>query len=258
MDRLKESVVASMDGADLDLYEFLPYIMQDIWEIGSDPQVICHLVEKNFTAYKRLRVLDLGCGKGAVSIKLAKRLGCQCLGIDAVSEFIEDAKKKAKEHKADELCTFEVGDIRECMNEQSGYDVIILGSIGPVLGNHYQTLLTLSNCLKVSGIFIIDDAYIEDSSNYSHPLIYRHSAIMQQITAAGMQLIDEYIISKEDIKTSNDYIFTRIKKRCQELMDRFPFRKQLFNNYIRQQEIENEVLENELVCSTVVIGRMKY
>jgi ubiquinone/menaquinone biosynthesis C-methylase UbiE len=63
--------------------------------------------------YSNLRVLDLGCGKGAVSVKLAAALKCNCYGIDGISEFIETSKEKAKEYGVDALCCFEVGDIRE-------------------------------------------------------------------------------------------------------------------------------------------------
>ena len=255
MKTIEESVVTSMDGADKELFPYLPYILQDLWEIGADPEAIIGLVVKYFAEYDNLKVLDLGCGKGAVSIKLAKKLGCKCYGTDAIPEFIADAQKKAIEYKVGHLCKFEIGDIREKVKTLPAYDIIILGAIGPVFGDYFTTLATLSKCLNESGIFIIDDGYIENHSDYSHPLIFKKTTIIQQINSAGMQLIEDEIIQKDDIKDSDDYIFENLKKRCNELIGKYPEKKELFTKYIKNQEEENDVLENKVICSTLVIKR---
>ena len=66
MKSLEESVVIAMDGSDPELFPFLPYIMQDLWEIGSDPETIIRLIRKHADKPAGMKVLDLGCGKGAV------------------------------------------------------------------------------------------------------------------------------------------------------------------------------------------------
>ena len=113
MKTIEESVVIAMDGTDKELFAYLPYILQDLWEIGAAPDAIINLIGKYFSVYDSLRVLDLGCGKGAVSIKVSKKIGCYCYGIDAIPEFIDYAKEKAIEYKVEHLCTFVTGDIRE-------------------------------------------------------------------------------------------------------------------------------------------------
>ena len=92
---VEKSVVLALDGTDSNLFPYLPYILQDLWELGTSPEVVLNLVKKHTTNQSNLKILDLGCGKGAVSIKLAKELNCQCHGIDAVKEFIDEAKNKA-------------------------------------------------------------------------------------------------------------------------------------------------------------------
>jgi len=44
---LEESGVASLDGEDAEIFPYLPYILQDIWEIGSDFEVIATLIRKH-------------------------------------------------------------------------------------------------------------------------------------------------------------------------------------------------------------------
>jgi cyclopropane fatty-acyl-phospholipid synthase-like methyltransferase len=255
MKTIEESVVTAMDGSDKELFPYLPYILQDLWEIGADPEAINRLIGKHFTNIDRLKILDLGCGKGAVSIKVSQKYGCHCYGIDAIPEFIDYAKEKAIKCKVEQLNIFETGDIREKIKGLLTYDIIILGAIGPVFGDYFNTLTTLSKCLNESGIFIIDDGYIENNSDYTHPLIQKQKTILQQIDSAGMQLIEDDIIRKDDIKDSDDYIFDNLEKRCFELINKYPDKKELFENYIKKQEIENDVLESKVVCSTMVIKR---
>jgi SAM-dependent methyltransferase len=256
MKSLEESVVTALDGSETDLLPFLPYILQDVWEIGASPEVVIELVQKHAKEHSKLKVLDLGCGKGAVSIKLAHNLKCTCYGIDAIREFIDEAILKAKEYKVDSLCKFEVGDIRIKVEELTHFDVIILGAIGPVFGNCGETLAILSKCLNTNAIIIIDDGYIENDSDYTYPLIQKRETILQQIKDSAMQFVDEIIIDKDRIKESDDDIFESLKQRCHELIEQYPERRRLFENYIKRQEEENDVLETKVVCSTMAIRKM--
>lgn len=253
MKTIEESVVTAMDGTDSKLFPYLPYILQDIWEIGSSPEIIIELLKKHVNDYSSLKILDLGCGKGAVLIKIAKEFKCYCYGIDAMKEFIYEAINRAKEYKVEKYCHFEVGDIRTRIDDMKDFDIIILGSIGPVFGDYFSTLSLLKKSLKYNGLIIIDDGYIDDESNYSHPLTEKKSTILEQISAVGMKLKEEVIINQDEIKESDDYIFKNLKKRCQKLIEKEPDKSNLFIDYIKKQKEENEVLEQKIICSTMLI-----
>jgi cyclopropane fatty-acyl-phospholipid synthase-like methyltransferase len=243
-----------MDGSDIELFPFLPYILQDVWEIGASPHVMIQLVRKHAKIHSRLRVLDLGCGKGAVSIQIAKEFKCQCLGIDAIRDFISEADAKAREFAVADLCRFAVGDIREKVKTLPRFDIIILGAIGPVFGDYLSTLTALHGCLTLGGMVIIDDGYIEDDSDYVHPLVRKRGEILRKVRDAGMEIIDEVIFQGDEIKDADEQVFRKLKKRCRELIAAHPEKSRLFENYIRKQEEENDVLETKIVCSTMVIG----
>lgn len=257
MATLEESVVRAMDGSSAELFPFIPYILQDIWELGASPDIVISLVKKHSKSnnYRSLRVLDLGCGKGAVPIRISESLDCFCLGIDALGEFIQEAEKKAQEYNVNALCRFITGDIRREVPYLRGFDIIILGSIGPVLGDCYETLTTLDHCLGDEGIIIIDDGYIDDNSSYTHSGVLTRSEITAQISRADMILIDEIISERDRIRESDEYIFKRLKKRCEELIMSWPEKRALFEGYIKDQEREGEALANEIICSTMVIKR---
>jgi cyclopropane fatty-acyl-phospholipid synthase-like methyltransferase len=218
MKTIEESVVMAMDGKDKNLYSYLPYILQDIWEFGASPEIIINLIKKHKSDFENLKILDIGSGKGAVSIKIAKEFKCKCFGIDAVKEFVDESIIKAKEYNVEKYCTFEVGDVRTKFIDKYKYDIIILGAIGPVFGDYYSTLTKIKNCLLPDGLIIVDDSYINESSNFSHSQTEKKSYIINQITNAKMGIIDEVIISEEQIKESNINIFNKIKTRCEELI----------------------------------------
>lgn len=255
MKTVEESVIMAMDGTDPALYPFLPYILQDTWEIGASPDIIVHLLQIHCRNKGPFRLLDLGCGKGIISVRAAAELGCHCLGIDAVEAFVAEARSKAAEYGVDALCRFEVGDVRNRIKELTGFDAIVLGAIGPVFGDYRETLTDLSPCLKPDGIFIVDEGYFEDESPYTHPIIRRKSLIFREIEAAGMELIDKVVIGKDDIEEADNVIFENLKKRCLELVEAHPDKKDLFLDYVRRQVEENAVLETEAVCVTMVIRR---
>lgn len=242
-----------MDGKDVELFPFIPYILQDLWEIGSDPEIITALIQKHFSDTANIEVLDLGCGKGAVSVKLAKNLSCKCLGIDAIPEFISFAEKKAIEYGVEMLCMYKVGDMREMISSLPEFDAIILGSIGPVFGDYLATLTRLSKCLKRGGAVIIDDGYIDNGSKFTHPLMQKKHEIISQVNKAGMQLAEERIVDKNYIIDVEDRIFILLKSRCEELIVKHPEKSRLFEDYILKQKQEGEVLKKQVVCSTMLI-----
>ena len=85
MKPLDESIIESLDGSDIGLKDYIPYILQDLWEFGADPETMIALI-KDHVDISNPKILDLGCDKGAVSIRIAQEMNCYVTGIDAVPE----------------------------------------------------------------------------------------------------------------------------------------------------------------------------
>ncbi len=100
MKKLEQSVLQSLDGSqDAGIYLYLTYLLQDLWELGTPAKGIIDLIIKhNLHRQGKISVLDLGCGKGAVVVNLAKEFGFRCRGIDGMPEFIAEAVRWAKKY----------------------------------------------------------------------------------------------------------------------------------------------------------------
>ncbi|MCL2297325.1 MAG: class I SAM-dependent methyltransferase [Proteobacteria bacterium] len=257
MKTLEESIAAAMDAQqDTAILPFLPTILQDFWELGTPPEIVINLVRKHCKAYSNLRVLDLGCGKGATSVKLAAALKCHCFGIDGIPEFIETSKEKAREYSVETLCRFELGDVRKKIEELDKFDVIILGATGPIFDDYFTALTTLSKHLTDEGMMIIEEGYIDDTSAFQHPAYLPRTELLAQFSRAGMEWVDESI-EKYSEYTNIAKEMDNITIRCNELKEKYPEKALLFENYMQNQTSEYGVLENEMTGAMMVLKKAK-
>jgi ubiquinone/menaquinone biosynthesis C-methylase UbiE len=217
MKTLEECIALAMDAQqETAIIPFLPYILQDFWELGTPPEIVINLIQKNCRNYSSLNVLDLGCGKGATSVKLAEALKCSCYGIDGIFDFIETSKEKAREYGVDTLCRFEVGDVREKIKELGKFDVIIFGATGPIFDDYYTALTAISKHLTDEGIIIIEEASTDDTDTFSLPFIFSHTELLKQFEQAGMDLYNEDTGKYSEIADSAKEM-KNIVIRCEEL-----------------------------------------
>lgn len=128
-----------------------------------------------------------------------------------------------------------------------------MGAIGPVFGDYQKTLTTLKKHLLPGGAFIIDDAYIENASEFTHPLVLKYDELVGQIENAGMELAEILPAAKEEVVDADDIILSSLKTRCLQLAEKYPDKEQLFTDYIRKQEIESDINANKIVCATMII-----
>lgn len=250
---VEEKLAKSLTAESVELIPYLPYLLQDLWELGASPKDIVEMITRHIPVSKETKVLDLACGKGAVSVNLAKELGCLVKGIDLIPEFIDFAVQKAQEFGVGELCDFAVGDITELVKTEKDYDIVILGAAGDVLGNSEETIKLLKKTVKNGGYIIIDDAYGNDESNPQYPTKEQWLEIFDK---TGIKLIEDKVIDDDEIARLNDEQQKWIIKRANELKEKFPEKVCLFDSYIQIQQDECNELENEISGVTMLLKVM--
>lgn len=257
MNSTEESILYSLDGKDASLYPYLNYLLQDLWELGTSPGEIISLIRQHIKINDLTRVLDLGCGKGVVSVKVAKEFNVRCLGIDAFPDFIRYAGAKAKEYHVDDLCEFKTADMRKVITDHTGYDLVILGAIGPVLGNMEATLNQVRHCIRGNGYLIIDDAYVSDDRSPYDGTYLKYEEIFPIFEKQFYEIIEEYMPDKDEQKRTDEVMLRSIERRSEELIKLYPGKRNIFEDYIKIQHEEFYTLENKVQCVTWLLKLLK-
>ena len=176
-----------------ELLPYVPELLADLGELGSDAQAITRVLgELNLT--KSASVVDLGCGKGAVAVEVAKDLNLKVLGIDLFEPFIKSCKELAESRGVSELCHFIHGDILKLAGHIDPCDVVILAALGDVLGPADQTVSVIRQYAKPGGYIAICDGFIKDGGSSDFPGFEQYAErddMVARLTACGDALVSE-------------------------------------------------------------------
>lgn len=254
MQTVEEKLAKSLTAETVELIPYLPYLLQDLWELGSSPRDILELITKHLQVSEKTRVLDLACGKGAVSVNLAKELGCMVKGIDLLPEFIDFAINKAQEFGVGDLCQFVVGDITAAVQTEKGYDITILGAVGDVLGTPEETIRKLKKTIKPKGYILIDDAYGKQGVDDGYCSREEWLLLFEKME---VRLIAEKTADEDELLDLNREQQGFIVKRANELKEKYPEKAGLFAGYIQSQQAECDLLENDILGVTMLLQRKK-
>ena len=254
---LKKSVAQSLD-ATRGMLPFVPELIQDMWALGSFPDRIVELLRPLHLPPETTRVLDLGCGKGAVAITLARELDFQALGIDACRPFLDDARAKAEEQRVSDRCRFEFGDIRQAVHNQKNFDVVIYVSLGGTLGGFDVIVGKLGQTLRPGGYLIIDDGFLKEESKLDRPgygHYASHDETLKQLSTHGDTLLREVIYTFEETHNLNYYYLDLIRKRGKELIQNRPELANAVSAYIQNQEEECKTIDQYIVGAMWLLQR---
>ena len=246
-DEQKVQIARGFD-ATPELIPFIPYLLQDLWALGSSPHLIIKIL-KLLELPGNSKVLDLACGKGAVSINIANELSFKVFGIDLYEPFIETARLKAEELSVEHLCTFKVEDIKNAIASNKDFNVVILASAESLLGTIEDAIISLRNCISKNGFIIFDGSYLLDNTKIDNPdyaVIKSYEETVKALTSQGDEIIHEVFVPTEETKKINDEYTELIRKRSEELLIEHPDKKDLLFSYVKKQEDECKIIDNTL------------
>ena len=129
------------------LLPFIPELLRDLDELGSDAALIAQALG-DLPLPPAATVIDLGCGKGAVSIAIARRLGVHVLGIDLFAPFIAHCQQAAAAAGVSDLCEFRHGNIARLAGSVEPADVVVFAALGDVLGPLDETMRVIRQFAK--------------------------------------------------------------------------------------------------------------
>ena len=236
----------------------MPELLSDLWDLGGWFDTIVDILRRTGLPPESTHVLDLGCGKGAVSIHLAKHLGFRAHGVDFFEPFVDNARSRAVEHRVQHLCTFEVADMREAVDRLKEFDVAVYASVGGVLGNHYNSVLRIRQTVRPGGYIVIDDGYLAgskqpDRNGWGHYV--SHEETVRQLTAHGDDLLHEVRISSDDMHAMDQRYLEAIARRASDLADRHPELADALARHVEWQRGEGQAWETRVESAAWLLRR---
>jgi len=246
-DNPQQSVANSLE-VEKKLLPYMSYLLQDLWALGSSVDQILDLLSTLPLSSDTVKVLDLGCGKGAVSVQIASKFGFDVVGVDAMPEFLKNAHKKSSEYQVSDLCTFIEQDILTYVIDKHNFDIVILASLGGIFGSNTNTIKKLRTQVRPGGYIVIDDGYLSkrkflNRKGYMHFRNYKKT--VEELTMFNDRLLTEIPTTEVSIKINDEYLKV-IENRSIELIDQYSKLEKDLNNYLDLQREECDILNSEL------------
>lgn len=240
----------SLDIQDDKITEFIPFILQDLWSLGGNPEVVIEIIRRNIMLTQESQIIDLGCGKGATIIELAKNFPGHYIGVDIVSEFIAEGKTKIKENQLSR-CVLRTEDIQKTLSDSLNYDVMIYGHDSDLLGSPAETLHILSKKLNVAGWIIYETAF--QDGRYEGGEYLSERALYAAINDSGVAIVDQIQWGKDDLRRQNEINNQWIKKRIEQLKGLYPDQSVLLDEFYFNQVQESNTLNEFVECITFAL-----
>lgn len=143
----------------------------DIWKyyaITHKRHVICNPMDKDkiykllelLNLEQRATVLDIGCGKGEVLIRLAELSNVSGIGVDISPYFLKDSRQKKEERVPNSDIRFMEMDGANYKNEKNEpFDLTMCIGASFTYGGFLNTINTLKKMTKPGGLLILGEPY---------------------------------------------------------------------------------------------------
>jgi len=254
MNEIRNDFLDSLDLVDSEIISFIPEILKDLWELGSMPDYIIDLVEKHIPLNELKRVIDLGCGKGAVLIQLSEKIKFEGIGIDLMPDFINEAKKHAAQKSYSKNLKFEVADIKKSIEQHNNFDLVIYGHDSDVFGNITQSLFELKKYISNQGWILLEAIYSINTENNPDGLPNKKEFI-KQLEESELEIVEQIIWDKNRLKQVNQKNTPLISKQIKKLIKTNSDKKKMFTDYLENQIEECKQLEIDIDCVTILLKK---
>ena len=115
------------------LYEHpaMQWVMGESWHPGG--LRLTERVAREMRLGPDMRVLDVGCGRGASAVRLAQSLGCRVVGVSLEPQSIEAARATAARQQVDHLTEFMCAGLLDASLASQSFDAVLMECVLSIL-----------------------------------------------------------------------------------------------------------------------------
>lgn len=230
LDSLVRRIEASLDspkGAS----HLLPRLLENLPTLGGSPRRAANWLCAAGIGPKS-SVIDLGCGKGAVAIQVARRTGASVIGVDGLPAFVQDACRRAQKAGLHDLCRFECADLLAASKTHPGpFDAAVMTAVLPVL----EAAPLLRRLIKRAGLAFVEDQVApgrEPSGPNAPPTAAQVRAALR---ADGWTIERERIASAAQTRRAEQRIQRVLRRRARQMQSLGSADTRLIREFLRLQ-----------------------
>ncbi len=201
--------------------------------------------------------LELGCGRGALAVKLAEELKLDVTGIDAHAPYVEAARTRAESHGVADRCRFRCEDPRETLARPATYDVALMIGRGDLLGDQAAVVGALRRAVREGGRIVVDDGYLA-TEGVTAPGYEGHAdrdGTARRLTLHGDTVLMRWDWPPETTRRDNRQNAALIGGRVAEAKERWPDLAAAIDTFVQRQEAETAALGDVVRCALWVLRR---
>lgn len=142
----------------LGYYDFMSYLGVPYYHIGglTSTRKLAELCQIDSTK----KILMVGCGTGFSACYLARKIGCEVMGIDIAELSIEEAKERAKRQGVSDKAKFRVASAYSLPFESGSFDAVITEFVSQFLDRE-RAFKEFTKVLKPGAYLGINEMYRE-------------------------------------------------------------------------------------------------
>ncbi len=154
----REPKLSVKEAEALGYYDFMSYLGVPYYHVGglTSTKKLAELCRIDSTK----KVLMVGCGTGFSACYLARKIGCEVVGIDIAELSIEEAKERAKRQGVSDKAKFRVGDAYALPFEAGTFDAVITEFVSQFL-DRKRAFKEFARVLKPGAYVGINEMYRE-------------------------------------------------------------------------------------------------
>lgn len=186
---------------------------------------------------RRHRVIDLGCGKGAAAIAVARMCGCVVHGVDGHGPFVASAQEAAVTAGVGGRCTFAVGDLCT-LKERRAWTAGMMLSVLPAL----DAAKVMARHVKPGGLVLLDDAVRIPRAREEAWLPGTMAELREQLEHTGYSVVRQHVMSRDEVRRMDASLYRRIAARARLLAQRDARTAKLVREVLQRQREANRLL----------------
>jgi len=245
---LRREVARSVD-APAALVPHFDRLFMGMDALGSMPRRMARLLEQAGVR-SRHRVLDLACGKGAVAVMAASRIGCRVTGVDACGSFIASARALADRRGVGGRCRFAVGDVTAL--RPSRHDCAMMLGLLPLA----EAAGVLRRQVRRGGVYLIDDCWWDDRlAEPDNPACFTRDGSLAVIQRLGDRVERIDTPAPSVVRRLNDGLYARLRANARAIADDTPRLRPHLRSLLKRQRDANDLLGDVLRPAVWVVRR---